>query len=117
MRYMLLIYENEAISAARSEAEQNAVIDEHRAFAAAARSDGLFHAGDPLMPSTAATCVKVRNGKRLTTDGPYAETREQVGGYYILNCKTLDEALARAAKIPTARDGVIEVRPIMEFND
>ena len=58
----------------------------------------------------------MRNGRRLTTDGPYAETREQVGGYYILNCKSLDDALERAAKIPTARDGVIEVRPIMELD-
>lgn len=115
MHYMLMIYENEALMAERSAAEQQAIFGEYSAFSGELRDDGAFVAGDPLQPSSTATCVKVRNGKRITTDGPYAETKEQLGGYYLLNCKTLDEALAYAARIPTARDGVIEVRPVMEL--
>ena len=67
------------------------------------------------MPTNTATTVRVRNGKLLTTDGPFAETKEQLGGYYLMNCKDLDEAIALAARIPAASDGSIEIRPIMEF--
>ena len=117
MRYMLLIWENEALSAARSEAEQAAVFDEYRAFTADIREKDIFRAGDPLLPSETASTVRVRDGETVTTDGPFAETREQLGGYYIVECETLEEACRYAARIPTARDGAIEVRPIMDFDE
>jgi hypothetical protein len=116
MRYLLLIYSNEAADAARTPAENEAMYAQYGAFTGEVRAAGALERGDQLMPSTAATCVKVRNGRRLTTDGPYAETREQLGGYYLLNCDSLDDALGYAAKIPAAQDGVIEVRPIVEMN-
>jgi hypothetical protein len=116
MRYMLLIWENEAISAARSEEEQEAVFAEYRDFTSALRDKDVFRAGDPLLPSETASTVRVRDGKAVTTDGPFTETREQLGGYYIVECETLAEACGYAARIPTARDGAIEVRPIMEFD-
>ena len=115
MRYMMLIYDNEAIIESQTEAEQQAVFGDYMKFTQEARQAGVMEAGDPLMPTSSATTVRVKNGKRLTTDGPFAETKEQLGGYYILNCKSLDEALAYAAKIPAAKYGCIEVRPIMEL--
>lgn len=116
MRYMLLIWENEALSAARSEAEQQAIMSEYFAFTDDIRGKGVHRAGDPLLPSETATTVRVRDGKAVTTDGPFAETREQLGGYYIVECETLEEACGYAARIPTARDGAIEVRPILEID-
>lgn len=116
MRYMLLIWENEAISAAQSEAEREAVFAEYRRFTDDIRTTGVFQAGDPLMPSETATTIRVREGRTVSTDGPFAETREQLGGYYIVDCETLEEACSYAARIPTARDGAIEVRPIMDFD-
>jgi hypothetical protein len=113
---MLLIWENEALAAARSDAEQEAVFAEYRAFTTDIRDKGVFQAGDPLLPSETASTVRLRDGKTITTDGPFAETREQLGGYYIVECETLEEACGYAARIPTARDGAIEVRPIMEFD-
>lgn len=116
MRYMLLIWENEAISAAQSETEHSADIAEHIALADDLRRHGRFVGGDPLLPSETAMTVRVRNGRTVSTDGPFAETREQLGGYYIVDCETLDEACAIAARIPTAREGAIEVRPIMDLD-
>jgi hypothetical protein len=116
MRYMLLLWENEAISAAQSKEEREAVFAEYMAFTSDIRAKGVYQAGDPLLPSETASTVRVRNGKAVTTDGPFAETREQLGGYYIVECETLEEACGYAARIPGARDGAIEVRPIMEFD-
>ena len=113
MRYLLMIYSNEVADEARTPAETQAMYAEYGAFTGDARNRGVLQMGDQLMPSTTATCVKVRHGKRLTNDGPYADTREQLGGFYILDCNSLDEALGYAAQIPAARDGVIEVRPIV----
>ena len=79
------------------------------------RERGLMESGEALQPTSTATTVKVRNGERIITDGPFAETREQLGGYYLLNCKDLDEALDCAARIPGAQVGSVEVRPILEF--
>lgn len=115
MRYMMLIYDNEALAESQSEAEQQAVFAEYGVFTQEVREKGVLEGGDPLLPTTAATTVRVKNGKRMTTDGPFAETKEQLAGYYILNCKSLDEALNLAAKIPAAKYGCIEVRPIMEM--
>jgi hypothetical protein len=116
MRYMLLIYDNEQSMAGMTEAEGIALMQGYAAFTNEIREKGLFHAGDPLQPTSTATTVRVRNGKTQTTDGPFAETHEQLGGYYILDCKDLDEAIAAAAKIPTAAKGSIEVRPIMDMD-
>ena len=88
---------------------------EYGAFTEAIRKSGHYEKGDPLEASTTATTVRVQNGKTVTTDGPFAETREQLGGYYVVNAKDLDEATAIAARIPGARMGSIEVRPIMEM--
>ncbi len=114
MQYMLLIYQNEA---ARPGEEQLAqVMQEYMAFTQDIVKAGKFKAGDPLELSNTATTVRVREGKTLTTDGPFAETKEQLGGYYIVEAKDLDEAIAIAARIPGARWGSIEVRPIRKLN-
>lgn len=115
MRYMLLIWENEALSAAQSDDEQQAVFAAYMTFTDDIRNKGVYRAGDPLMPSETATTVKVRGGEPVTTDGPFAETREQLGGFYMVDCEDLDAALRWAAEIPSASRGPVEVRPIMEF--
>ena len=115
MRYMLLIYDREADIAKMSEAEQGAFFGEYMGFTEGIRKSGHHKAGDPLQPVATATTVRVKNGKTVTTDGPFAETREQLGGYYIVEAKDLDEAIGIAARIPSSRTGSIEVRPIMEI--
>jgi hypothetical protein len=113
MQYIALIYTSETNDAARSEADTAKMFGEYFAFNAAAKDAGVFIAGDALQRTHAATTVRVREGELLTTDGPFAETKEQLGGYYLLECKNLDEAIEWAAKIPGAKMGSIEVRPIM----
>lgn len=113
MKYMCLIYDDETIWTRRSEAENGKVMAEYFAFTEAIRQSGNYVAGDPLQPTHTATTVRVRNGKTVPTDGPFAETKEQLGGYYIIEARDLNEAIAIAARIPSARDGSIEVRPIM----
>jgi hypothetical protein len=115
MRYTLLIYTDERADAQMSEAEQAAQYEAYTAFGKEVEQRGVIRGGEALMPTTTATTVHVRNGKMLTTDGPFAETKEQLGGFYILDCKDLDEAIEFAAKIPGAVNGSIEIRPIMEF--
>ena len=111
MRYIFLIYDAEAEMATRTDN----LMPEYGAFSEEVAKAGIIRAGDPLQSSDSATTVRVRGGKASTTDGPFAETKEQLGGYYILDCKDLDEAIAYAAKIPSARFGSIEIRPIMEM--
>jgi hypothetical protein len=113
MQYMLLIYESEGRKL--SPAEQGQLMQEYMAFTQDIVKAGKFKAGDPLEPTATATTVRVRNGKVATTDGPFAETKEQLGGYYIVEAKDLDEAVSLAARIPGARTGSIEVRPIMKM--
>jgi hypothetical protein len=116
MRYMMLIYSQEDESATPE--ETSVVAATHKAVMDEARDRGIFRAADPLQASSTATTVRTQDGRPLVTDGPYAETKEQLAGYYILDCQDLDQALAWAAKIPTAcsgRVGCIEVRPIREF--
>ena len=115
MRYMCLIYTNESNDAARSEDEQGEIMQGYMAFTEEVRGKGVMEAGDPLMPTDTATTVRVEGGQTANIDGPFAETREQLGGYYILDCANLDEALGYAAKIPAASHGSIEVRPIMDL--
>lgn len=113
---MMLIYAQEDESV--SHADRSAVTVAHRAFMEEAQSRGALLAADPLEPSATATLVRVHDGKAMVTDGPFAETKEQLAGYYILDCQDLDEALEWAARIPTAcggSPGCIEVRPIREF--
>jgi hypothetical protein len=113
MKYMLLIYGSEATTL--SEAEQKAELNEYFAFTKLVREQGVLVDADALHPTATATTVRVRDGKTLTADGPFAETKEQLGGYYMVDCATIEEALEYAAKIPGARDGSIEVRPIVVF--
>jgi len=115
MPYLLLIYQNEAAGAAQDPAAMQAMMDKYRAFTQSIIAGGQFKAGDALEPTSTATTVRVREGKTLTTDGPFAETREQLGGYYLIEAKNLDEAIGIAARVPSAAFGSIEVRPIMVY--
>jgi hypothetical protein len=110
MQYMLLIYQNEANRP--SEPQLSQVMQEYMAFTQDIVKAGKFKAGDRLEFSTSARTVQVRDGKTVTTDGPFSEAREQLGGYYIVEAKDIDEATAIAARIPGARYGAIEIRPI-----
>jgi hypothetical protein len=116
MQYLLMIYQNEAEYAKMDAAAGQKMLEEYGAFTQGIIQSGNFKAGDRLRPTTTATTVRVRDGKTLTTDGPFAETREQLGGYYLIEAKDLDAALAIAAKIPSARIGSIEVRPIWVYD-
>lgn len=115
MQYLLMIYQNEAEYAKIDAAMSQKMLAEYGAFTQGIIQSGNFKAGDGLQPSTTATTVRVRDGKILTTDGPFAETREQLGGYYLIEAKDLDTAIGIAARIPGAREGSIEVRPIMIY--
>ena len=115
MQYLLLIYQNEAEMDARSDAGTKEMHNEYRTFTQSIIQGGQFKAGDALKRTSTATTVRVRNGKTLTTDGPFAETREQLGGYYLIEAKDLDEAIVIAARVPSAKVGSIEVRPIMVY--
>jgi hypothetical protein len=112
---MLLIYASEAAEAARTKAEEEAMMSGYRAFTEDIIAQGKFKAGDRLQPVATATTVRAEGGKTLMTDGPFAETREQLGGYYIIEAADLDEATAIAARIPSASIGCVEVRPIFVY--
>jgi hypothetical protein len=116
MQYLLMIYSNEAEYAKMDAATGQKMTEEYGVFTQSIIQSGNFKGGDRLHPSTTATTVRVRDGKTLTTDGPFAETREQLGGYYLIEAKDLNAALAIAARIPGARVGSIEVRPIFAMN-
>src|SRR5258705_10271482 len=116
MQYLLMIYQNEADYGKIDAATGKKMLEEYGAFTQSIIQSGNFKAGDRLQPTTTATTVQVRDGKTLTTDGPFAETREQLGGYYLVRGKELHTALAIAARIPGARFGSIEVRPIWVYN-
>ena len=109
MQYLLLIYSAESDDANQ---DQATLMADYGAFTQGIVQSGAFKAADRLRPIADATTVRVRDGKTLTTDGPFAETREQLGGYYLVDAKDLDDAIAIAAKIPTVKHGSIEVRPI-----
>jgi hypothetical protein len=112
MKYMLLIYVNEQ---ALSETEREACYVESTQLAHEIKSNGQYLAANPLHPTSMATSVRVRDGKRLVTDGPFAETREQLGGYFLIDAKDLDAAIGIAARIPMVRKGTVEVRPVVEI--
>ena len=113
MQYLLLIYNNERNWTERSEKDIKDLMGEYMTFTEQIAKSGHYKGGNALQPTNTATTVRVREGKRQTTDGPFAETREQLGGYYLVDAKDLDEAIGIAARIPGARTGGIEVRPIM----
>jgi len=113
MQYLLLIYSAESTEAGL---DQGAVMAEYGVFTQGIVQSGAFKSADRLKPVATATTVRIREGKTLTTDGPFAETREQLGGYYLIEAKDLDEAVGIAAKVPTAKYGSIEVRPIWPMN-
>ena len=117
MQYLLMIYQSEAESGKIDAATRQKMTGDYGAFTQSIIQSGNFKAGDALQPTTTATTVRVRDGKTLTTDGPFAETREQLGGYYLVEAKDLDTALAIAARIPGATTGSIEVRPVMIYNN
>lgn len=115
MQYLLLIYENERRWSSLDERERDAEMKDYFDFGdSLGRSKG-FLGGHALQPTATATTVQVRDGKTLTSDGPFAETPEQLGGYYLIEAKDLDEAVGVAARVPAARFGSIEVRPIMKY--
>ena len=117
MRYLCLIYLEEEAHARMSEAEMGAMMEAYGKYSEELQQAGHMLAGEALQPTTTATTVRVRDGRTLTTDGPFAETKEQLGGFYMIEAKDLDEAIEWAAKIPSSLDGSIEVRPIMEFGE
>ena len=111
MKYILLIYGSEQAWSGLSEAEQGRLMGEYRQFGQDIKASGHYVSGSQLAPTSMATSVRVTDGKRVLTDGPFAETREQLGGYYLVEAKDLDEAVGLAARIPAAKGGTIEVRP------
>ena len=112
MKYMLLIYGDEAVW---TDSEREQCYGESTQLAHQLQSKGLYVSASPLQPIATATSVQVRNGKRLVTDGPFAETREQLGGYFMIEAKDLDEAISIAGQIPGARKGTVEIRPVLEI--
>ncbi len=116
MRYLCLIYEDEKAWESIPPAEAEAVMGEYFAFTEGIRSKGQLVAGEALQPTPTATTVRVRNGKISTTDGPYVETKEQLGGFYLIDAGDLNEAIQIASRIPSARHGSIEVRPVVDFS-
>ena len=116
MRYLCLIYSDEKRWERASESEWHTVMAEYNAFTDSIKQSGNYIGGEALESTNTATSVRVRNGKPLTTDGPFAETKEQLGGFYLIKANDLDDALHVASRIPGAKYGTIEVRPIMEFS-
>jgi hypothetical protein len=115
MKYLLTIYNDESGFATATPEEIQQVMAAYEAFGREVSEAGAMLGGEGLQPSSTATTVQVRGGETLTSDGPFADTREQLGGYYLLECRDLDEAIGWAAKIPGAQNGTIEVRPVMDY--
>jgi hypothetical protein len=115
VQYMLLIHDDPSVWAGMSEEQVNGVMSEYFAYSAAIREEGIFVEGNALQGPEKARTVSVRDGERLVKDGPFAETKELVGGYYVVNCDTLDQAIDAAARIPSARFGAVEVRPVAQM--
>jgi hypothetical protein len=114
MKYMLLIYHDEQAWNRHTEDEHQQIYLEYRQLIQELQSSGKYHVGDQLQPAVTASTVRVRDGKQLVTDGPFAETREQIGGFFIIEANDLDEANSIAGRIPSARMGAVEVRPVVE---
>jgi hypothetical protein len=115
MQYLLMIYDTEKTRTGMPAADRSQLMADYLAFTKSIKESGNFKAGDALQPTHTATTVRVRDGKTSTTDGPFAETREQLGGYYLIEAKDLDEATRIAARIPSAKFGSIEIRPVVQY--
>lgn len=116
MKYLCLIYDEEKKMGEMSKSDADAFMGEYFAFTEGIRQSGHYVAGEALQPVQTATSVRVRNGKVSTTDGPFAETKEQLGGFYMIEARDLNDAIQIAAKIPSARLGTVEVRPVVDFS-
>jgi hypothetical protein len=112
VKYMMLNYREEAAFANMTKEEQMQEIQEINAFVKYVRERATIISGEPVYPTSAATTIRVRDGKTLTTEGPFAETREALAGFFLIDCKDLDEAIEIASKIPVARQGSVEIRPV-----
>ena len=117
MKYLCLIYDEEKKLNSMSKEEGEAMMGEYFGFTEGIKKSGHYLGGNALQPIQTATTVRVRNGKVSTTDGPFAETQEQLGGYYLIEATDLNDAIQVAARIPSSRIGSIEIRPIMEFDE
>jgi hypothetical protein len=115
MKYLLTIYDNESMWSDVQPGDVTSMLDGYRKFGEEVNGNGAYVAGEALEPTATATTVRVKDGERLLTDGPFAETKEQLAGFYLLDCKDLDEAIEYAAKIPGAQSGCVEVRPVRVF--
>jgi len=113
MKYMLLVYDDEKMLAQMPETERQTLVGDYLRFSKEIRESGHYKASAPLQPTSKATTVRMRNGRRMVNDGPFADTHEQLGGYYLVEARDLDEAIGIASRIPSARTGTIEVRPVM----
>jgi hypothetical protein len=116
MKYLCLIYDDEKKMAGMAKADVDAFMGEYFAFTNDIKETGHYVAGEALHPVHTATTVRIRNGKVSTTDGPFAETKEQLGGFYLVDAKDLNEAIQIASRIPSARYGSVEVRPVVDFS-
>jgi hypothetical protein len=116
MRYLCLIYENEKEFERLPRGDMEAIMSEYFTFTGDIQKNGKYVAGEALQPTATATTVRVRNGKISTTDGPFAETKEQLGGFYLIEAKDLNDAIQVASRIPSARFGTVEVRPVIDFS-
>ena len=116
MRYLCLIYDDESKLGTMSREEGDAMMGEYFAFTEGIKKSGQYVAGEALQPTQTATTVRTRNGKTSTTDGPFAETKEQLGGFYLIEAKDLDDAIQVASRIPSVRIGSIEIRPVVDFS-
>ena len=116
MKYVCLIYDEEKKMTGMTKAEGDALMGEYFAFTEGIKKSGQYVGGEALQPVQTATTVRVRNGKMSTTDGPFAETKEQLGGFYLITATDLNDVLQIASKIPSARVGSIEVRPVVDFS-
>jgi hypothetical protein len=116
MRYLCLIYDDESKWTTMPKAEAEGMMGEYFGFTEGIKKSGRYVAGEALQPTATATTVRIRDGKTVTTDGPFAETKEQLGGFYLIEAKDLDEAIQVGSRIPSARIGSIEIRPVVDFS-
>jgi hypothetical protein len=116
MKYLLTIYNDESGWREVTPEQSGQIMAAYEAFGRAATEAGVMLGGEGLQPTSTATTVRVRDGETVTSDGPFAETREQLGGYYLLDCRDLDDAIGWAARVPGAQQGSIEVRPVMDYD-
>lgn len=117
MKYLCLIYENEKAYESVTPGDMEAIMNEYFTFTEDIQKNGKYVAGEALQPTVTATTVRVRNGKVSTTDGPFAETKEQLGGFYMIEAKDLNDAIQVASRIPGAKYGSVEVRPVVDFSE